>query len=270
MKYLIKITRCFYAIALMVYGIQQFIYGDFRNVFLPPWQNNLIFLPLWSYLFGVVLITASLAIILERHAQTVLLILGGVFLASFCFIHIPYELTSEPHSSWHLGVWGNALKALALAGGAFIVSRTFAGDSDNVQNNSVILRFLKSIASFGEICFSITITCFGITHFLYPEPTAALVPAWIPEHLSWTYFAGVALIGSGVAIILDIRKNIICTFLGIMILSWFFLLHLPNAIANPYILRGNSLASAFDALAFSGIAFIIAINAHFRSKGDLS
>jgi uncharacterized membrane protein len=270
MEYIVKISRSFYAIALIVYGIQQFIYSDFRNVFLPAWQTGLVLLPLWAYLFGIMLIVAGIALISGKMAREVLLVLGTILLALFCFVHIPYELTSEPHSSWHLGVWGNALKALALSGGAFVIAGTFHEDSGDAQNKSVIFKFLERIIPFGEIFFSITMICFGTTHFLYSELTAALVPAWIPDKLSWTYFAGVALICSGVAIILDIRKKIIASLLGMMILSWFFLLHLPIALANPYAQRGNSLASAFDALAFSGIAFVIAFTARTRKKDELS
>ena len=169
MKYIVKISRGFYAIALMIYGIQQFIYGDFRNVFLPPWQTNLILLPLWAYLFGIFLIAIGFAVITGKMAREALLILGGIFLASFCFVHIPYELTSEPNSSWHLGVWGNALKALALAGGAFVIAGTFHEDSVDPQNKSAIFKFLERIIPYGEIFFSITMMCFGTTHFLYPN-----------------------------------------------------------------------------------------------------
>jgi hypothetical protein len=43
-----------------------------------------------------------------------------------------------------------------------------------------------------------------------------------------------------------------------MIFLWFWMLHLPSAIARPTINRGNLPASALDALAFSGIALIMA------------
>src|SRR5689334_14736499 len=128
MEYIVKTSRCFYAVALIIYGVQQFIYGDFRNVFLPAWQTKLVLLPLWAYLFGVMLMVAGGSVISGKMAREALLILGGIFLGLFCFVHIPYELTSEPHSSWHLGVWGNALKALALSGGAFVISATFPAD----------------------------------------------------------------------------------------------------------------------------------------------
>jgi len=264
---LIKISRIFYAVALLVYGIQQFIYADFRNVFFPAWQSKLILLPFWAIIFGILLIIAGAAIIFEKRAREALLILGGIFLALFCFIHIPYELIADPYV-WHLGVWGNALKELALAGGAFIVSRTFADDVNLAQKKSIAAKVLEKITYSGEIFFSITMVSFGICHFLYIEQISKIVPDWIPDHLSWTYFAGVALIGSGTAIILSIRKRTIASLLGLMILLWFVLIHVPGALADPYVERGNLVSSAFDALAFSGTAFLIALTRESTGNTD--
>jgi len=79
-----------------------------------------------------------------------------------------------------------------------------------------------------------------------------------PDHLFWVYFAGVALVAAGVAIALGIRIRAVSLLLGLMIFLWFWMVHLPSAIAQPTVNRGNLPASAFDALAFSGIAIIIA------------
>ena len=266
----IKTSRLFYALALIVYAIQQFAYADFRDVFFPPWQSNLFLLPMWAYIFGLQLLVSAAAIILGKKAREAALILGTVFLILFCFAHVPYELISEPHSSWHLGVWANALKELALAGGAFVIAGSYSDTLPETARDSLLLRLLKFIGPFGELFFSTTMICFGIGHFLYTEPISTMVPAWIPDHLSWTYFAGVALICSGAAIILDIRTRIIAGLLGLMILLWFIFLHLPSAIADPYVARGNELASAFDALAFSGIAFLIAALANGTERDELS
>jgi hypothetical protein len=43
-----------------------------------------------------------------------------------------------------------------------------------------------------------------------------------------------------------------------MILLWFIILHIPRALANPLTNNGNEVTSAFSALAFCGIAFVIA------------
>ena len=103
-----------------------------------------------------------------------------------------------------------------------------------------------------------TIISFGIDHFLFAQEASTRVPSWIPGHLFWIYFGGVALIGSGIAIILKIKIELIAGLLGTMILSWFIILHIPRVIASPFADMGGEVTSAFIALAYSGIAFVIA------------
>ena len=99
---------------------------------------------------------------------------------------------------------------------------------------------------------------FGFDHFLYAKEAADYVPSWIPNHLFWIYFAGIALIGSGIAIILQIKPRLIAALLGTMIFIWFIILHVPRVIASPFADIGDEVTSAFLALAYSGIAFVIA------------
>jgi hypothetical protein len=42
---------------------------------------------------------------------------------------------------------------------------------------------------------------FGLAHFSYVKETAALVPAWLPEHVAWAYFTGGAFVAAGVAVV---------------------------------------------------------------------
>lgn len=98
----------------------------------------------------------------------------------------------------------------------------------------------------------------GIDHFIYTEFVATLVPARIPGHIFWTYFAGIAQVGSGVCIALNLRLKLIGMLLGIMLFIWFVILYIPRAIADPYTDKGNEVTSGFEALSFSGIAFVIA------------
>ncbi len=254
----IKIGRIFYGLAMVVYGIQQFIYADFRNVLFPPWQYHLPWLPLWAYLFGLYLIATGVLISINKKTRNVSLLLGGVLLSFFCFFQVPYELISEPNKSFHLGLWVSALKELALAGGAFVLAGTYPAENGPWPGNSLLINNLSKVIPYGSLFFSVTMTSFGIAHFLYAENVATLVPGWIPDHLFWTYLAAVALIGAGVFIILNIRMRVIALLLGVMIFLWFLSLHVPAAWRDPSVDRGNNLSSSFDALAFSGTAFAIA------------
>jgi uncharacterized membrane protein YphA (DoxX/SURF4 family) len=111
---------------------------------------------------------------------------------------------------------------------------------------------------------------FGLSHFYYTGTVADLVPGWIPAHLFWTYFAAIALIGSGIAIIIRFRVFLISNLLGLMIFIWFIILHIPRALVAPLANNGNEVTSAFSALAFSGIALVIANSQRSPVVGKLS
>jgi len=241
--------RAFYAIGIILLGIQQFIYADFRPVFLPEWPlwlHN----PVWAYLAGTGLVVAGVIILFSRKATTTPIVLGGMFLFFFLAFHVPYQFFIS-QNSFHWGLWTNALKELAFAGGAFVIASSLIDDPLYAGNKTALFLL-------GRVFFSITMIVFGYCHFLYTDFVVKLVPSWIPGSVFWTYFAGVALIGSGIAIIFKIMLKQVALLLGIMIFLWFILLHIPRAIADPHMDKGNEVTSVFQALAFSGIAFVIA------------
>ena len=255
MQNLIKAGRVFYGIGIAGIGIQQFIYSEFRPVVLPYWPNSIPAPSIWAYIIGAALILAGAIIAFIKNARTVCILLGVfLFLLFLCF-HVYYQLFLSPYD-FHFGNWTDALKELALSGGALVMASSFQGSS--VTNNTLL--------SLGRIFFSIMLIVFGIDHILYKEFVAPLVPAWIPGPMFWTYFGSIALIGSGICILFKIKIRLVGILLGTMLLLWFIILHIPRAIADPYAGKGNEITSVFQALAFSGIAFVIAICAGTRNK----
>jgi hypothetical protein len=249
MKHLIKAGRAFYGIGIAGLGLQQFIYAAIRPVIAPAWPSWIHASVVWAYLLGAGLLAAGIIIMFSNHAKKAALILGSALLFLFIALHVPFQLFIIPYS-FHLGLWTDGLKELALSGGAFVMAGSYAANQLDDEN--------KKLIRLGSIFFSITMISFGIDHFLYTETVNNLVPAWIPGHLFWTYFAAVALIGSGVAIICRIWLQTVALLLGLMLFLWFIILHIPRAIAQPGIGKGNEITSVFEALAFSGIAFVIA------------
>src|ERR1700761_7614165 len=125
MRILIYLGRAFYAIALLVYGVQQLYFGTFRDVFFSVYQDHLPLRYLFAYAFGIYLIATGVLIFIPGKGKIASLILGGVLMALFLGTHITYELFSEPNKLYHLGLWTTPLKELALAGGAFVVAYSF-------------------------------------------------------------------------------------------------------------------------------------------------
>lgn len=246
------VGRIFYGIAIAIMGFLTIYYHDFPYMLLPPKHSWIPGFALLAYIFGALLMLAGLCIVFQKQISTVSLMLGAVLLAIFCFYFIPYQLLVSKNNL-QFGDWENAAKELALACGAFVIASCFSEETKNP-----FIRFLNRLVPFMAIVFSITIISFGVDHFLYAKEVADYVPSWVPFHLFWAYFAGAALLGSGFVIIFKIKPRLAAVLLGIMTFSWFIILHIPRIIASPAAYVGSEIASACLALAYSGIAFVIA------------
>lgn len=101
-----------------------------------------------------------------------------------------------------------------------------------------------------RICLGLFLTIGGVQHFLFADFVKFLVPSWIPFNVFWTYFAGVALIGSGISLLINFRMKVIAQLAGWMVFAWFIVLHIPRGIADPH---ANELTAVCESLAVSAI-----------------
>ncbi len=253
-----NIGRIFYGVAIAGMGFPTIYYKVFPYMLLPPQylspQHTIV-----AYISGALLVLAGVFIALNKKTNIISLLLGTVLLLIFCFLFIPFMFSAGANYK-HLTEWENAEKELALAGGAFVIAGWFSTKSKNAVGSSP-----NKLSSFGAILYSVPILSFGILHFMYGNEVSSMVPGWIPFHLFWIYFAGAALIGSGIAIILKIKTRLIAALLGIMIFVWFIIIHVPEVISSSPDDMNGEIVSAFLALAYSGIAFVIAGTAARRT-----
>jgi uncharacterized membrane protein len=255
---LARIARIFFAVCIAGLAAQQFSDGQFRPVLIPAYTSHFPGETILVYLLSAILLLAAVAIVMEKQGATAARLLGFVFLANLVFCHIPYEGWIDPGGRQSIGAWNNAFKEAALAGSAFVVAGSLAREQslDKIAN----ITAPQLMTTIGSVLFSIMIVVFGIEHFLYAEFVKTLVPNWIPGALFWTYFAAVALVGSGSAILFQTRSRLAAMLLGIMIFLWTLMLHIPRAAVAPVTDNGNELTSVFEALGFSGIAVLIALS----------
>jgi hypothetical protein len=245
------IGRIFYGIAIAGLGFQTIYAHDFPYMLIPPkhiWIPGFVII---SSISGALLMLAGACIMFKIKTRSTTLLLGTVLLFIFCFYFIPYEFFATSKYMQFLE-WDNAEKELALSSGAFIIAGCFSEKGENP-----LFRFLMKLIPLGHIIFSFTMISFGFLHLLYGEGVLEYAPAWVPRHLFWAYFPGIVLISSGFAIMLNIKRSLMAALLGVMIFTWFIVLHIPKVIASPVVV-GGELTSAFLALAYSGIAFVIA------------
>ncbi len=134
---------------------------------------------------------------------------------------------------------------------------------ETMEDNRAIDVLLKS----GCVLLALPMVIFGVEHFLFANFVAMIVPPWVPWHLFWTYFVGIALIAAGVAILVKREAQLAGFLLGAMILAFVLLIHsrllarwpgdvfAANPIFGPY---PGRLHNACKDLGLSGAAFLFA------------
>ena len=249
----VTVGRLFFALALIGFGIQQYIFGDFVPGRAPAWPPSIPGRLVWAYVSGALLIAAGAAIISGKKARCAAILAGTMIFLWALLRHLP-ALVANPHGI----TLTNTGKALVLFGGAFAVAGSLPATEGRLAG--ALSRFINSQDGFiylGRFCLSAFMILAGIQHFQFVQFVVTLVPAWIPGHLFWTYFSAVALIAGGAGLLLPQTSRLAAALSGSMIFLWVLMLHIPRALAAPAVQTRNECIAVFEALAFSGIALVL-------------
>lgn len=253
MKKLATFGRSLVAISMIAFGVQHLAYLDFVTRAFPALPKWIPGQPFLSCVFGVFLIAAGIAIISGKAARIAALLLGAAILISFVVLYLP-ALIVDPSNA---GLLTNAGKALALAGGSLLAAGSFPGELNAATNwRASVTNALEKFIPLGRFFLAAFMILAGVLHFIFAEFVTRMVPSWIPGNAFWTYFTGVALIAGGVGMVIPITKRLAAFLSGIMIFLWVVLLHIPRAAADLH--NANETTALFEALAFSGTAFLVA------------
>jgi uncharacterized membrane protein len=115
---------------------------------------------------------------------------------------------------------------------------------------------LDKIVCLGPAFYAAPLAVFGAEHLTASRGIAAMVPNWMPWHLFWALFVGVALIAAALSIAVRRVAGLASALLGIMFFCFVVMLDVPSLAATP----GDRFAQALTLreLSFSGGAFALA------------
>jgi uncharacterized membrane protein YphA (DoxX/SURF4 family) len=251
--------RLFFAISMVAFGIQQLATAEFVRLVppLPAWVPGH---SSWAYLVGILLIIAGVAIGTGHKARWAAAVLGGMIVLSILCLHLP-KAAANPLVGF---LWTNPFKALAMLGGVILLAGALP--EDEADRSSALARLFRILMPLGALFLAAFLILGGIQHFVYADFVMKLVPSWVPGPRLWVYFTGLALIAGGAGILLPRTTRLAATMVGIMILLWVVLLHIPRALADLH--DAGETSGVFEALAMSGAAFILADRGRGRKSGD--
>lgn len=206
----------------------------------PPWTSES---GVWAWLVGGGFLVAGICIVIRRWARAATVLLAAFFLLRVLIVFLP-QLLAEIRNP---GPWTSGAEVMALGAAALVL----AGELELSNSMS-----WESLVLVGRFLFAAALVVVGVQHFLYAKFIATLIPHWIPGHLFWSYFVGVAFIASALSLATKIQGRLAAALLGLMFLLWVIVLHIPRVVASPQ--SGNEWTSAMIALAMCGGSFVLA------------
>jgi uncharacterized membrane protein len=249
-RLLISVGRWFFGLALLGLGAEHFVYREIVIGRAPAWPDGVPGMLLWTYGFGVLVMLVGVAVLFRRWARPATLVLGMLVFGWALLRHLPIVIADSALA----GSWTSAGKALVFFGGSFAIAATFpplptatpGGWRRFANATDPFVRMGQySLASFLILC--------GMQHFKYLAFVATLIPAWFPGNaVLWSQFAGIALLTFGVGLLFSRTAALAALLTGLMIFSWFWIVHLPRVHTSV-----SDGIAVFEALAFSGLALAL-------------
>lgn len=232
-----RIGAVLYGIAAVGLGILGLKFGDFAL----QWQP----VPTWvparmaiAEIVAMIFVVAGVMILAKRKIALASALLAAMTGANVLLLHLPRVIMHPLDVS----IWLGLAEAQALFAGAALL-----GVVDQPQS------FRSRFAVF---CFAIALPIFGLSHLVYAQFTAAMVPKWIAFPLFWAIFTGLAHAAGGFAILSSIFARAGAMGVAIMYSSWVLVLHAPRVWANPA--DRVEWTMIVIALCLSGTAWLVA------------
>ena len=247
---LIPFGRLLFGAGLIAIGVEHFIFRDFITGRAPPWPASLPGQSVWAWVSGLVIVAAGISILTGTRAR-VAMIGAALLILLWAFLrHIPVVAADSLLG----GAWTRAGKSLVFIGGCLAIAATSRPESGRAGPFLRLANHTDAFVTAGRICLGVFLLDSGIQHFMFTTFVASLMPGWFPgDPVFWARFAGICLIAGGVGLLIPRTARLAALLSGVMVFSWVWIVHLPRTLASV----SDSIA-IFEALAFSGLAFVIA------------
>lgn len=198
------------------------VLGLISNEFAFQWQPVPDTVPFRSGLAAVSAVAmgaAALAAILPRLARGGRLLLGLFFGVWAVLLHGP-RVVAQP---------GSVAEWLGLAESATMAAGGVALFADTLEAGSWRRRLSFSM----RMAFGVCLLIFGLSHFVYLDFTARMVPAWLPWRTGWAAATGTGHVLAGLAFLSNRGLKAAGPAITGMMGGFVLLLHIPRVIASP-------------------------------------
>lgn len=194
-------------------------------------------------LSGVILLAGGIALLVPQTAGQ-----ASLVLAAFLFLQLLLKASHVVARPLIEVRWEDLSQNLIYLAGAWTIFSTLPHDSGSL----VKFRNLRA----GQILFALALPAIGLSHMLYLNLTAPLIPSWLPFHVMLAYFTGAAHIAAGIGILVGVLPRLAATLEAVMVSLFTLIVWIPIVTATPA--NRFDLSEICVSAAISGAAWAVA------------
>jgi uncharacterized membrane protein len=192
-------------------GIVGLVYGDFANIwrFAP---TSVPGRPTLAYASAVLMLVCGIGLLSKRTEALAARVLFPYWGLVVLLLKIPLVFKNPLVEM----TWLTTGMIVVVFAGAWVL---FTADKRGVR--------------IAQLLFGVALIPTGLSHFVYLNLTAPLIPSWIPFHTAWAYFTGAAHIAAGLGVLLGIYPRLAAAMEAAMLTAFTGLVWIPAIFATP-------------------------------------
>ena len=219
--------HAFFAATMVGLGVLGLVQRDFP----PTWAGVPKSAPgreVLIYLCAVVSVSTGIGLVWQRASLVASRVLLVYFLAWLVLFRMSYLFVAPGVE----GTWWACGDTAVMAAGAWVLYAWFTAEQAGDGSRLAFARGDSGVR-IARVLYGLGLIPFGIAHFTYLARTVSLVPGWLPWHLGWAYFTGVAFIAAGVAVLTGVFARLAAVLSALEMGLFILLVWVPIVTKTP-------------------------------------
>ena len=214
------VSYAVFAMTMIVLGALGLVKGEYVSLWQPVPKSA----PALAHLCHIVSLGCGIGLLWRRTTTFAARVLLACLLLWLLLWRAP-GIFLHPNVEY----WWAACKTAVMAAAAWVLYVGLATEWDNRRLGFATGDRGLRIA---RVLYGVALIPFGIAHFVYLKPTAALVPNWIPWHVAWAYLTGGAFIAAGIAVLTGVYAKLAAALSALQIGLFTVLVWVPIVAAG--------------------------------------